>query len=259
MSSQIPSIFRKRFTEGVPLIGAFVKLPAVQGIEIIGSLGFDFVVIDEEHGPFDRNSIDLALLAARASNIAALVRTGDRQAHKLLAALDGGAAGVLAPHVASKDAARQVVNACRYNADRGYSNATRAGAFGGAPMWSHMTTSDSSATVVAMIEHPDGVAEIEQILSIEGIDGVFVGRADLAVALDDRAPGAPLVDAATQKIILAAQAVHKPVCLYVANASEARSFGDLGVRVFVVSSDQGYLRSGAVRALEDFAALQLRG
>src|ERR1044071_3693722 len=66
-----PSAFRQRFAAGEQLVGTFIKTPTSHAIEIIGDLGFDFVVIDEEHAPFDRGSIDMCILGARASGSAA--------------------------------------------------------------------------------------------------------------------------------------------------------------------------------------------
>ncbi|MGL4289912.1 MAG: hypothetical protein ACRCVA_26405, partial [Phreatobacter sp.] len=72
-----PEAFRRRFTAGDHLVGTFIKTPVTHTVEIIGSLGFDFVVIDEEHAPFDRVTIDGAILAARAVGTAALVRVAE--------------------------------------------------------------------------------------------------------------------------------------------------------------------------------------
>ena len=94
------------------LVGTFVKTPTSHATEIVGALGFDFVVIDQEHGPFDRTSTDVALLAARALGVPALVRVGGPDA--ILSVLDCGAMGVLVPHVASAAYAREVAAACRY-------------------------------------------------------------------------------------------------------------------------------------------------
>ena len=112
------------------LLGTFVKTPGPHNTEALGTAGLDFVVIDEEHAPFDRGSIDLALLGARAGGIAGLVRVSD--AGHLLAALDDGATGVLIPHVDSPQRAAEVVSLCRYRGgSRGFSNTTRAGGYGG--------------------------------------------------------------------------------------------------------------------------------
>ena len=93
--------FRQRFISGELLLGTFIKTPTTHAIEILGGLGFDFVLIDEEHAPFDRVTIDNLLLAARASNTAGIVRVAEATPAKLLAALDDGAVGVLVPHIST--------------------------------------------------------------------------------------------------------------------------------------------------------------
>src|SRR3954451_14515027 len=108
-----PKTFQQRLRAGEKVSGTFMKTPTGHATEIFGDLGFDFVVLDEEHAPFERSSIDHALLAARARGIAALVRVASGPPANLLSVLDCGAMGVLVPHVASVDRAQEVVAACR--------------------------------------------------------------------------------------------------------------------------------------------------
>src|SRR5260370_10923616 len=100
MSTAPATGFRKRFIAGEPSLGSFIKTPTSHATEILGGVGFDFVVIDEEHAPFARVTIDMALLAARAAGTAGIVRVAEPTPAKLLAVLDDGATGVLVPHVA---------------------------------------------------------------------------------------------------------------------------------------------------------------
>jgi 2-keto-3-deoxy-L-rhamnonate aldolase RhmA len=101
------SPFHRRLKGGDTLLGTFIKIPTTHSTEIIGSLGFDFVIVDQEHSNFDRLSIDAALLAARATGIAALVRVPD--VSHILPALDSGASGVLVPHVDSAGMAHEAM------------------------------------------------------------------------------------------------------------------------------------------------------
>src|SRR5580704_11938958 len=150
--------FRQRFLSVELLLGTFIKTPTTHAIEILGALGFDFVVIDEEHAPFDRVTIDNLLLAARASNVAGIVRVAESSPAKLLAALDDGATGVLVPHVFSVGKAKEMVAACRYRrGKRGFSNSPRAGGYGQLGVWDHVDKADASVTVVAMIEDPEAL------------------------------------------------------------------------------------------------------
>ena len=120
MDGKSPSAesFRGRFTAGERLVGSFVKTPSVHATEIFGLLGYDFIVIDEEHAPIDRAMTDIILLAARAYGMAGLVRVSSDDPSKLLSALDCGAAGVLVPHVDSVAKAKAVAASGRYRGGR---------------------------------------------------------------------------------------------------------------------------------------------
>lgn len=244
--------FRRRFLARDDLFGTFVKTPSPHSIEILGSVGYDFVILDAEHAPLDRGALDIALLAARSANIAALVRVPETRSSHILAALDDGASGIIAPHITSAAQAQDLVALCRYSGKRGFSNSPRAGGYGARGIWDHVDQGDDEVTVIAMIEDPEAINEISAILAVDGLDGIFIGRADLAVALNDRAPGAPQVAAATRTILQCAQASSKTVCLLAASAEEAQSLRAQGASAFVAASDQGFLRKAAQTSLTAF-------
>ena len=255
MSGQNGDTFRKRFLAGELLVGSFVKTPTSHTIEVLGDVGFDFVVIDEEHGPFDRLAIDHAILAARAAGTAPIVRVAEPTAAKLLSVLDDGAAGVLVPHVSSVAKAREIVSACRYRGGkRGFSNTTRAGRFGRYSMWEHVDISDAATTVIAMIEDPEALDEIDAILAVDGLDGVFIGRGDLTVAFGAETQASAPVRDAVDRIVAAASAAGKPVCVMVGSAADAEPFRPMGINTFIVGSDQTFLRQAATKVVTDFSA-----
>jgi 2-keto-3-deoxy-L-rhamnonate aldolase RhmA len=260
MSTPYRSDFRARFGRREALLGTFIKTPVTHTIEILGAMGFDFVVIDEEHAPFDRVTIDRGLLAARAAGTAGLVRVAEPTPAKLLSVLDDGAAGVLVPHVSSVDKARAGVSACRYRGgSRGFSNSPRAGGYGAAGIWQHVEAQDASVAVIAMIEDPEALDVIDDILAVEGLDGVFIGRGDLTVALGAESPAAPAVRAATERIARAAVAAGKPVCVMVGSVAETEGFRTLGASAFIVSTDQGLMRQAAGKVVKDFGDLPNAG
>ena len=82
-------------------LGTFVKTPAPQIVEVLALAGLDFAVLDAEHAPWDRGTLDLVLLAGRASGLPLLVRVAERSAVAILPVLDQGAAGIVVPHVDS--------------------------------------------------------------------------------------------------------------------------------------------------------------
>src|SRR5207245_2740228 len=115
-----------------------------------------------------------------------------------------------------------VARAARYRGGRrGYSGSPRAARYGGTPMWKHVDAADAATTVIAMIEDPEALDEIDAIAQVDGLDGVFIGRGDLTVALNAPANDAPVVQRAVERISAAMRAVNKPVCVMVGNKAEA--------------------------------------
>jgi 2-keto-3-deoxy-L-rhamnonate aldolase RhmA len=164
---------------------------------------------------------------------------------------------VLVPHVASVEIAQTIAAASRYRGGtRGYSGSPRAGRYGGMPVWTTVEAADAQTTVIAMIEDPAAVENIEAIIKVDGIDGVFIGRGDLTVAFGAPSNTAPVIQTAVERITGAARAAGKPVCVMDGSADEARTFQPLGVTAFIVSSDQGFMRSAAAQALKNFAGLE---
>ncbi|MBI1173540.1 aldolase [bacterium] len=254
MGASVPATatFRQRFLSGERLYGSFLKVPATQPAEILGAIGFDFVVVDEEHSPFSRETTDRIILACRAWGIASVVRVQSADPAALLSVLDCGADGVLVPHVSSAATARAVVAACRYRPGRrGFAPTTRAGGFGAAAMDVHIAAEDARVTVIAMIEDPEAIDRIDEILAVEGLDGVFIGRGDLAAAYGGMGLGAAEVRVATAKVIAAARPRHR-VAVLPGSPEDAAELAGQGASAFILSSDQGFLRSAALAALDRF-------
>jgi 2-keto-3-deoxy-L-rhamnonate aldolase RhmA len=242
--------FRQRLRANDRLAGTFVKTPTGHATEILGDVGFDFVIIDEEHAPFDRAAIDQALVASRAAGITALVRIATGTAPNILSVLDGGATGVVVPHVASVAKARDVVESCRYGGGkRGFSNSPRAGGYGRRALQDHIAHADAITTIVAQIEDPDALDHLDAIAGVEGIDALFIGRGDLAVAMGEPSPEAPAVFEAARHVCVAAHKAGKPVMVFVNSQADAAAMKTIGANVFVYASDQGLMRRAAIDAL----------
>lgn len=251
------SDFRARLTGGEMVVGTFIKTPTGHATEILGDVGFDFVVLDEEHAPFDRGSIDQILMAARAANIAGIVRVQSARPEGILSVLDCGAIGVLVPHITSQSMARDVVAACRYRGGkRGFSNSPRAGGYGRLGIWDHVDQADAKTTVIAMIEDPEAIEAIEAIVDVEGLDAVFIGRGDLTVAFGVASPAAPEIRAATETIAAAARAAGKAVCAMTAGGDDAAWLKDLAVNGMIVASDQSFMRQAALNSLQELHELR---
>lgn len=244
---------RKRLIARENVLGTFVKTPTTHATEILGILGFDFVIFDQEHAALGQNTLDMMILGARASNIAGIVRVGDSSDANILSVLDCGASGVLVPHVATAEKAREIASACRYkNGTRGFANTTRAGQFGGASFADHMKSQDEEILCVAMIEDVAALAEIDEIVQVEGLDAIFIGRGDLTAAI-----GAPsMTSAETHEIVApimtAAKKADMPIIMLSPNREDAVAMSKLGASAFIIASDHGFMRNAAGAALKEF-------
>lgn len=253
-----PSSFRQRLLARETLLGTFVQSPAVHPVEILGRAGFDFIVLDGEHGPFDRTSRDLCILAAQATRTPCLVRVPEGSPAQLLAALDDGGDGVVVPHVTSAAVAREIAAACRYRTgNRGFTNSTRAGDYGAWSMWEHVDRSDGNVVVAAIIEDIQALDEIDEIAAVDGIDVLLIGRGDLTMAYRAPSAEAPEIVAATARIAEAASKAGKPAWINVGSVEEAEAMKrDYGITCFSTGSDQGFLRSAALSAVKAFAGFR---
>ncbi|WP_417809885.1 HpcH/HpaI aldolase family protein [Thioclava sp.] len=180
----------------------------------MGSVGYDFIVVDEEHAPFNRETTDQIILACRAVGIAAIVRVQSGAPEAILSALDCGADGVLVPHVTDAESARAIVAAGRYHTGkRGFAPTTRVGDFGRKSQAEHMETEDNRVTLIAMIEDPEAVENIDEILAIDGHDGVFIGRGDLGAAYAGQDGVREHVRSATERVHATALRAGRPVAI----------------------------------------------
>ncbi|MCX7565692.1 HpcH/HpaI aldolase/citrate lyase family protein [Sulfitobacter sp. F26169L] len=173
--------FKKALAEGEIQFGCWLGLADGFSAEMMGQAGFDWLVIDGEHGPNDLRSTLLQLQVIAATDAHAVVRVPVGETYMLKQVLDAGAQTVLVPMVESADQARQLVRDMTYppNGDRGVGYAlTRAARFG--TIGDYGTTADAQICLLVQVENMRGLAALDDILTVEGVDGVFIGPADLA-------------------------------------------------------------------------------
>lgn len=245
--------FRKRLLAREHLMGTFVKIPTTHATEILGGLGFDFVVFDQEHAPLGAQALDMMILAARASNVAGIVRVSSPSPSGILTVLDCGATGVLVPHVDTKAKAEAMVAACRYRGGhRGFANTTRAGGFGARSFREHMDAQDNEVVCVAMIEDVSALDEIDEIVRVPGLDAIFIGRGDLTAALDAPSMTSDETHAVVAPIMAAARAANLPIIMLCPTPEDAAKMTALGACAYMVGSDHSFLTKSARAALESY-------
>jgi 4-hydroxy-2-oxoheptanedioate aldolase len=171
---------------GRPAIGLSVMIPSPQIVEMAGHLGFDWVLIDCEHGSIGRESVELMALAAEAAGITPIARPPVNSPEAILQVLEAGALGVQVPHVSTAAAARAAVMSVKYHplGARGLAAGTRPARYGfGGPAAGYVEASNRETLVCVQIEDPEGLAHLGDILAVPGIDVFFVGPSDLAQAM----------------------------------------------------------------------------
>ncbi|PCE33085.1 HpcH/HpaI aldolase family protein [Burkholderia ubonensis] len=247
---------RLRDTGGPPLVGLFCSTPAPLTVELIAAAGYDFVVIDLEHTLIDGATLGAMLLAARASGAAPLVRVA--ALHQIVPVLDAGAQGVVIPRVRSAHDAREAVRFAHYAplGQRGL-NATGASGFGRDDLALALQRAAADTLVVAMIEDRDGLDALDEIASVDGVDVLLGGAADLSQ--DFGVPwqtGHADVRDALARIEAAARAHGKTFCALPRNADEIAAMHRAGVRLAIGGDDRGIARramAAQLRAcLQDF-------
>jgi len=178
-----PSL-KARLTAGERALGVLLRMPAEELVEMVAVAGFDFVLIDGEHGAADVIELRRHIAAAELHGVPVLVRVGSAEPALVLRAIDAGAVGVVAPHVDTPEQAAALVDSAHYPplGHRGFATYGRAGDFGLVDPRRHQERMLAETLVFGMIESPDGVRRAEQIAAVDGLDGIMVGVADLAAS-----------------------------------------------------------------------------
>lgn len=175
---------RARALRGEKLLGALLRMPSEELVEMLAVAEFDFVLIDCEHGPADIVALRTHIALAAVHGVPVIVRVGENDRGQILRVLDQGAEGILAPHLDSAADAAALVDASLYPpvGSRGFATYSRAGRFGETAPDAHRDWYLENTLVLGMIESPAGVAAVADIAGIPRLDGIMVGPADLAAS-----------------------------------------------------------------------------
>ncbi|MGB5558975.1 MAG: aldolase/citrate lyase family protein [Paracoccaceae bacterium] len=238
--------FKKRMLDGDRLVGTFIKTASHDILEVLAISGLDFVCLDAEHSAFDRKSMDVCLALARALDLPTIVRVGSGSAENILQALDSGAVGVVVPHVTDAARAAEVAKAARFGlGGRGFAGATRWAGLGTKSMPEVLAQSAAETFVLAQIEEPEGVDAVAEIAATVGIDGLFIGPADLSISYGKTDTNSPELHAAYKAVGEAARAAGKAFVTWAPTVEKAAEWRSYGVNVFFIGSEHSWILQGA--------------
>jgi 4-hydroxy-2-oxoheptanedioate aldolase len=241
---------KERLQNGETLIGTFSQIPSAGVVELIGYLGFDYVIIDTEHGITSPYGPELEGLirAARTAGIASLVRVTTNDPAMILKSLDFGADGVVVPRVTSGAEAERAARACRYSplGMRGACPPVRATRYGTIDWLTYWEKGNRDVFCAVILEDPEALERVEEIASTEGVDCVFFGPFDLAVGMSKHV-GEVTQEAVSERYLEAVVATSRrrgvPVAGLAWDAREAGRLVDAGCRMLAVTVDAVVLRT----------------
>lgn len=244
--------FKQLLQSNSPITGIFSGLNAPFVLEMSAYAGFDFVIIDNEHGVSGYEATENLLRTANSCGIPAIVRSFPRDVTRLL---DAGASAIQIPMIESAKQAKSIIHQLRYPPEggRGVAFSSRAagyGAFGGA---SHVDKSNREIAFIAMIETPLGVENAFEIANVDGVDAVFIGPNDLANSHGfgsawREKPALEVID----KVIKAVNRANKPVGILALDASDKKIFSAMGANYFITVASSVFTK-GLQKTYEDLA------
>jgi len=256
MQQRSTASFRERVLAGEPLIGTFLNLGSAVAAEICGRSGFDWLLIDLEHGSGTAADLMPQLHAIEATGAAAVVRVEGPTRTHAARALDPGARGIMFPRIDSADGAHEAISFMRYPPDgvRGVAVQNRSADYGRVPMTGLVDLDDALVGVI-QIETLGALRDLDAIAAVDGVDVLFVGPGDLSYALG--VPGsfdAPAYRAAIDAVLAATAASGTSAGILVRNAADAAVYLELGFRFVAVGSDSGFLASTASAVVSEARA-----
>jgi 2-keto-3-deoxy-L-rhamnonate aldolase RhmA len=244
-------------TDG-PALGIWIKIPAMEIMELVALAGFDFVVIDLEHSTISLESAYQLIGTALLTGVSPLVRVPGLDPGLIQRVLDAGAEGIMVPHVDTVEQARAAVSAVRFPplGQRGVGSTSRAGAWGARPLADYLRYGQEEVVLIAQIESSLAVRNAGSIAALDGVDALLVGAADLSVS-----QGLAATDPAVVELIAEAVRQSQAAGTPVGNAGGAdvasvRAAVDTGFSFTMMSNDASLFGAAAKSAVTAARSLE---
>lgn len=240
MNALPPHSLRSRLHAGEFVLGTFVELPSPAVVEILGLAGFDFAIIDREHGSIDLEAAENLVRAAQCVGVAPIVRVAENHPVLVRQPLDMGAAGVQVPQVGSKESAEAVVRSAMFapEGERGLQPFVRGASYRAVEPATFMASSNRDSVLAVHIEGESGAANLESILEVARIDVIFIGPYDLSQSLG--VPGEvnhPKVEKRVAEIAALARAAGKRTGMFCDHPASVARWRAAGITYAALSID----------------------
>jgi 4-hydroxy-2-oxoheptanedioate aldolase len=245
--------FKHAIVAGRRQIGFWLSLGSAAVAEVIAGAGYDWVMIDAEHGPNDLSTVIDQLRVLEGGPATPVVRPAWNDPVLIKRLLDAGAPTLLVPFVRNALEAAQAVAATRYppRGIRGVATSQRASRWG--QRTDYVQRYEQELCVIVQLETAASLVALEAIAAVPGVDALFIGPSDLAADMGHLGePGHPEVQAAIADAVARCQRLRKPVGTFAPATDDARRYLDLGMTFVAVGADAGVLRRGAETLLASF-------
>ena len=191
--------------EGKPALGCSIMIPSPQMVEMAAHAGFDWVLIDMEHGTIGLETAELMIMAAEARGITPIVRPRNNASAEITSVMDRGAVGVQVPHINTAEDARRALAAVKFGAGdkRGLAAGTRPDSYGlSKSMPDFVREANAQSLVCIQLEHASAIENVDALLAVDDIDVYFIGPSDLSQSMGHPGnPKAPPVKEAIEKTL----------------------------------------------------------
>jgi 2-keto-3-deoxy-L-rhamnonate aldolase RhmA len=191
--------------EGKPALGCSIMIPSPQMVEMAAHAGFDWVLIDMEHGTIGLETAELMIMAAEARGITPIVRPRNNASAEITSVMDRGAVGVQVPHINTAEDARRALAAVKFGAGdkRGLAAGTRPDSYGlSKSMPDFVREANAQSLVCIQLEHASAIENVDALLAVDDIDVYFIGTSDLSQSMGHPGnPKAPPVKEAIEKTL----------------------------------------------------------
>jgi 4-hydroxy-2-oxoheptanedioate aldolase len=244
---------RQTWAEDAVAVGAFAGIPHPSSCHVLAAAGLDFVVLDAQHGAATLHSLPELIAAVEQGGAAPVVRVPRNDSADIMRVLDLGAAGVIIPMVNSRDDAVAAVEACRYpplgTRSFGQLQGNRYGGIAGA---------NREVVCIPMIETAAAIANIDDIVEVDGVDAIFIGPIDLQLSLGlelDFSLSDPALRDAAARVVDACRTRCRPVGIPAMAPDHVERFVQDGYGFITIGADAGFLRQGAAREVDRFRSI----
>lgn len=243
---------KQRLHKGEVLIGTFLSLGNPVTTEIVGNAGFDWVVIDLEHGVGSESDVVYQLMGLKNTNVSAIIRVEGHQRQRIHRVLDLGAEGIMCPRIENADEAALAVKAMYYPPEgvRGVAKMIRATRYGDDFDGYRETAADELLGII-QIETLASLNHLDAIANTKGVDVLFIGPSDLSMALGIFGQtDHPLFVKTVDQIISAARKAKKQVGILLSDPADVKKYGEMGIHFIACGTDASFLSKGAKQTAE---------